>query len=134
MSSGILKAARSLVGIIVGYIVIVVGTVLAFEVFLGGIGYYKSTLLVLTIASVAAFITGLAGGFVGAWLGGKPYLLQAGGVLLLLTLDTTFVITSGVSNDPLWFDLIGALTLMTSALMGGFLKDKISKKETILVA
>ncbi len=128
MGHKVLRAARSIAAVVAGYAVIVVGTILAFEVLLGGIGYHKSSTRVLAVASVAAFASGFSGGYVAAWLGGRPQLLHAAGVLLPLILDTTYVVTSGVSSDPLWYDLVGALTLMVAAVFGGYVRQLQLKK------
>ena len=134
MRNRVLRAARSLAAVVAGYAVIVAGTTLAFEVWLGGIGYYKSSTPVLAVASLAAFASGSAGGYVAAWLGGRPHLLHAAGVLLPLIIDTTYVVTSGVSSDPLWYDLVGALTLMAAAITGGYVRQNVSKKGSALPA
>ena len=132
MVQKILRALRSIAAIAAGYAVIVVGTYLAFEVWLGGIGYFKSSALVLAAASVAAFASGLAGGYVAAWLGGRPHVLHAAGLILPLVLDTTYVVTSGKSSDPLWYDLVGAATLMVAAILGGFLRHFFSRERVVL--
>jgi hypothetical protein len=128
----ILKIGRVLLGVIAGYAVIVIGTILTFEVLLGGIGYYKSSSLVLGIASVGAFVVGFLGGCVAALIGGRSYLLSAAGVLLPLVLDTTYVINSGISKDPLWYDLIGAGTLMFATLVGGYFLTTRTSKEVVV--
>lgn len=132
MRNKMLRVLRSIAAAIVGYLVIVVGTTLAFEYMLGGIGYYKSSATVLVIASLAALVSGLAGGYVAAWVGGRPYLLNAAAVLVPLILDTTYVITSGVSHDPVWYDLFGAGTLMVAAILGGILRERVSKGRLVL--
>lgn len=128
MQKIIIKIARGLIAVISGYAVIVAGTILAFEVWLGGIGYYKSPVSVLLIASVAAFISGFAGGFAAAWIGGKPYLVFAAGVAIFLIADSIFVISSGKSPDPVWYDLFGAMTLMAAAIIGGYVKQLLSAR------
>lgn len=132
MRNAVLRVVRSLVAVVAGYMVIVAGTVLAFEVWLGGIGYYKSSFPVLAVASLAALAVGLAGGYVAAWIGGRAPVLHAAGVLVPIILDTTYVISSGVSRDPIWYDLVGASTLMVAAILGGFVRQVISKGRPVL--
>ncbi len=128
------KIVRVLLGMIGGYAVIVIGTTLTFEVLLGGIGYYKSSSLVLGIASIGAFVTGFLGGCAAALIGGRPHFHSAAAVLLLLIMDTTYVISSGISKDPVWFELIGGGTLMFAALTGGFfLANRTSKEMPVAV-
>ncbi len=134
MRNKVLRAVRSLAAVVVGYAVIVIGTTLAFELWLGGIGYYKSSTPVLAVASVAAFLSGFSGGYVAAWLGGRPQLLHAAGVLIPLIIDTTYVVTSGLSTDPVWYDLVGAVTLMGAAVLGGYVRQFQSKRGLALPA
>ena len=133
MRNIVLRATRSLAAVVVGYAVIAIGTTLAFEVWLGGIGYHKSSTPVLAVASLAAFLSGFSGGYAAAWLGGRPQLLHAAGVLIPLIIDTTYVVTSGVSSDPLWYDLAGAVTLMGAAVLGGYVRQLQSKRGAALL-
>jgi hypothetical protein len=132
MRHKLLRVLRSTAAAIAGYVLIVIGTSLAFEYMLGGIGYYKSSPAVLAVASLAALVSGLAGGYVAAWVGGRPYLLNAAAVLVPLILDTTYVITSGISHDPVWYDLLGSGTLMLGAILGGILKQRLSQQRLML--
>jgi hypothetical protein len=126
-SKKIWPIVRSLGAVTAGYAVIVVGTTLTFETLLEGVSYQTSSRTELALASAGAFLSGLAGGFAAAWLAGRRPVLHAAGVLVWLTFDTTWVITSGVSKDPIWFDLAGSLTLMVSAVCGGFLQRALQR-------
>ena len=128
----LLRVLRSIAAVFAGYVVIVICTTVAFEYMLGGIGYYKSSAGVLAVATGAAIVSGLAGGFVAAWIGGKSHILHGSAVVIPLILDTTYVITSGISHDPVWYDLVGGITLMIAAILGGILKQRISSKQLVL--
>lgn len=122
MSSQLLSVTRSLLAIVAGYAVIAIGTILTFEVLLGGISYATSSRTVLAVAMVGAVLSGLAGGYVAARLACCLPVLHASLVLIPLALDTAFVLSSGISADPLWFDLAGSGALMASAVAGGWLR------------
>ena len=62
-----------------------------------------------------------------AWLAGRRPLLHATAVLIPLTLDTAYVLFSGISSDPFWFDLGGSATLMVAAVLGGFLVQTLQR-------
>ncbi|HKY06479.1 MAG TPA: hypothetical protein VJQ56_16395, partial [Blastocatellia bacterium] len=109
-----LQILRSIAAAVAGYMVIVAGTTLAFEVWLGGVGYHESPPYELLLASGAAVLSGLSGGFVAAWVANRQPLFHAIGVLAFLIADTTYVLTSGISKEPLWFSLLSSLTLMAS--------------------
>ncbi len=121
MANRVLSSLRSVLAVLAGYVVIALGTTLTFEVLLGGISYHTSSAGVLALASVGAFLSGLCGGLVAAGIAGRTPVLHAVGVLIPITLDTTYVIFSGISNDPIWFDLVGSGTLMAAAVLGGYL-------------
>lgn len=120
-----LRILRTVAAVVAGYAVIVAGTTLTIEVLLGGISYYESSKLHLAAATVGAVASGIAGGFVAAWIGGHHPVRHALGVLIPLWIDTAFVLTSGISNDPLWFDAVGSATLMGSAIVGGLLRARL---------
>ncbi len=122
--SRFLPLLRSLLAIVAGYFVIVLGTTFAFEALLGGIGYHESSPGELALATLGAGLSGLAGGLTAAWVAGRRPLLHAALVLIPLALDTTYVLTSGISDDPIWFDLGGGLTLMAAAVLGGYLLER----------
>ncbi len=103
---------------------IVVGTILTFETWLGGFGYHESSPGELLLGSLGAALSGLAGGLVAGLFAGRRPLLHALGVLVFLIIDTIYVLTSGISSDPLWFDLGGSGTLMVTALLGGWLLER----------
>ena len=130
-----LRVGRSIGAVLAGYGVIVLGTVLTFEVALGGIGYEKSGPLVLLAATLGAALTGGAGGYVAAALAGRRPVEHAVAVLLPLTVDTAFVIFSGISSDPVWFDLAGSATLMVTAVLGGLLRARqLSQRQDLAPA
>ena len=112
---------RSIGAVIAGYATIALGNILTLEVWLGGITYAESPPGDLVLATIGASFSGLFGGLVAAYLAGRRPVAHAMGVLIPLTLDTIFVLRSGISSDPLWFDLGGSLTLMLTAVAGGVL-------------
>lgn len=125
MQSPVLRVVRSLAAVIAGYVVIVAGTVLTFETMLGGIGYTKSSPIEIALATLGALLSGLAGGMTAAWLAGRRPFLHAVGLLVPLSLDTAYVIFSGISSDPVWFDLGGSATLVVGALLGGYVVESL---------
>ena len=45
-------------------------------------------------------------------------------MLIPLALDTIYVIASGLSVDPIWFDLGGSSTLMAACVFAGYVLKK----------
>lgn len=122
--SRFLPALRSLLAIVAGYLAIAFGNVLTLEVLLDGIGWGRSSPGELALATLGALLAGVAGGHVAGWVAGRKPLLHSIGVLIPLTLDTIYVLVSGISQDPLWFDLGGSLTLMAATVLGGYLLER----------
>lgn len=116
-----LRVARSVLAVVAGFAVITIGTVLTFEVLLGGIGFHKSSPGVLALATLGAFLSGLLGGVVAARLAAARPLVHATAVLLPIALDTTSIVVKGTSADPVWFDLAGSSVLAGAAVLGGLL-------------
>lgn len=122
MKSKILRGLRSLAAVLAGFVVVVVGTILTFEVVLGGIGFYKSSPTELVIATIGALASGFAGGLVAARLAGRHPLWHAAGLAVPIGLDTaSFLASRSPASDPLWFDLGGSATLVLGALIAGYL-------------
>ena len=122
--SRFLPALRSLLAILAGYLAIGLGNVLTLEVLLGGVSWAGSSLGELAAATIGAVAAGLLGGWVATVVAGRRPLLHATGVLIPLALDTVWVITSGVSADPIWFDLGGSVTLMAACVLAGYLIER----------
>lgn len=135
MKKGIFVILRYLAAMIVGYAVIAIGTTLTFEVWLGGISYHTSTASTLALATFGALASGLAGGYAAAWIGGRRPTSHAAVVLIFLTIDTVFVVTSGISNDPLAFDLAASVGLMAATVLGGWVRKRsIGRPQPVTVA
>lgn len=124
MAPFLLAAARFLAAAVLGYLLIALGQTLCLEVWLdGGVEHGAApTILAAGIAGTVA--SGLAGGFLAALIGGARPLSHAAAVLIPLGLDTAYVVTRALGDDPLWFALGGSLTLMAATLAGGFVRAR----------
>ena len=115
---------------VIGYAVIVVITTLGFEYV--GQNLYGAPPATLVKGALVAVFAGLAGGFAAGWIGAKRGLVNAAPVLILLAIDTTYVLLFfQPRRAPLWFDLMGGLTLMAFTLGGGWLRDQFRARYTI---
>lgn len=123
MWKSILRAARSLASIVLGYAVIVALTSLPIAKLLGGVSFRHSSGGVLVLAGLAA-VAGMAGGYAAALAAGRAPVLHAAGVVGLLITETTLLLTTRPSHDPLWHSLMGAGMLMGGCLLGGWLERR----------
>ncbi len=120
---GFLRQILKLIAIgLVGYLLIALGQVLVLEVLLKGQTAPDSPSQVLALAALGTVLSGLAGGYVAARLGGDRPLRHTLAVLVFLSLDGIFVIVENVGGHPLWYELSGLATLMLATAAGGWLR------------
>lgn len=121
MSRALVSALRSLVGIVAGYSLMGLIIYLVFEVGFGGVSYEASPLPVLLAAGLCAFLSAVAGAFVAAWLAGRAPFVHAAVMMVLVTLETTWLVTTGRTTDPVLFDAGAAATLLIGLACGAAL-------------
>lgn len=103
-----------------GYAAIVALTTVGFVHWLGGADLYRGGWGLQAKGALVAVASGLAGGGLAALIGGRRPLLHAAAVLPFLVLDTVYVLFVFPRTAPIWFDLVGSLTLMAATLAGGW--------------
>ena len=108
---------------LIGYLVIAVSQTIVLEVLLRGQLVPDSPPTILAAATLGTIASGLIGGYLTALMGGARPLLQVSFVVVILALDTVFVLVKHVGDNPIWFDLGGALTLMLATAAGGLLRS-----------
>ena len=106
MKTTILSVLRSIGAVIAGFAVIVVGTVLTFEVLVPDFGY-ASGLAVLVIGTLGALVSGFGGGLVAGRLAAHHPLRHAAGLAIPIGLDT-------VRNRP---ESTNSINSMAKAIM-----------------
>lgn len=126
MRMTLLKILRSLASILLGYIVIVVCTIVGFKP-LGGIVHLQAPLRIQAGGALVAVLSGLIGGATASFVAGSHPVRHAAGVLVFLFIDTAVVLSRG-STDPLWFDLSGSATLMLATVSGGVLYHLVTQR------
>jgi hypothetical protein len=122
----LLRVLRSAGAVVLGYAVIVVCTSVGFGQ-LGGIVHLNAPPRIQAAAAFVAVGSGLLGGLIAALIAGSHPIRHATAVLLFLCIDTGVVLVRG-SADPLWFDLMGAATLMLATVCGGAVYAVLSKR------
>ena len=125
MQMTLLKILRSLASVLLGYVVIVVCTIVGFKP-LGGIVHLQAPLRIQAAGALVAIVSGLMGGVAAALVAGRHPVLHAAGVLVLLCVDTAVVLSRG-STDPVWFDLSGSVILMLATVCGGVLYRLVTR-------
>jgi hypothetical protein len=129
MPSKFLFALRSVVAVVVGYLIVAAGTFLTFNVLVGQITVDSSTRQ-LILGTIGAVLSGMAGGIVAALVAPKLPFAHAAGVLILIAIDTASVLAKG--TGPAWFDLAGSSVLAISVLIGGWLIARRVRRVTFV--
>lgn len=126
MRAKLLKFLRSVASVVLGYTVIVLCTVVGFRP-LGGIIHLDAPLGTQAAGALVAIVSGLLGGLTAAFIAGRYPRRHAAAVLIFLCIDTG-VVLSRPTPDPLWFDLVGAATLMLATVCGGVLYNHLTNR------
>ena len=108
-----LFALRSVVAVVGGYLIVVAGTILTFNVLVGQVTV-DSNPGQMILGTIGAMFAGIAGGVVAGVVAPRFPLGHAAAVLLFLALDTASVLAKG--TGPAWFDLAGSGILAISVL------------------
>ena len=111
-------ALRSLGAVVAGYAIIAIGTVLVLSILLENVTYAEASLWQHAVGAIGTILTGLLGGYVAARVAGRQPVGHALGVVLILIVEMTWILTTGVGSNPAWFDAAGGLTLMVMAVLG----------------
>ncbi len=115
-----LRTGRSAAAIVIGYALFVVGAWVAQEAILGGVSFHDS-LGTLILAGLLTPVSAVIGGLVTAALAGTRPFLHTVPMCLLITLETTYLFTTGKVDGPLWFEASAGASLVVGALIGVWL-------------
>jgi hypothetical protein len=115
-----LAVLRAIAAGVLGYAVIVALTTLGFVHWLGDADLYGGGWALQVKGTLVAVVAGLAGGALAAVIGGRRPLLHAAAVLPFLVIDTAYVLFVFPRTAPVWFELVGSLTLMVATVAGGW--------------
>ena len=113
-----IRIFRSIAAVLGGYLIVALGTILTFNVLVGQVTI-NSGALQLTLGTIGAALSGLAGGLVAGIVAPRFPFEHAAGILIFLVIDTASVLAK--SSAPIWFDLAGSSVLAITVLIGGWL-------------
>jgi len=118
-----LSALRSVLAVIVGYVVMVVLITLVQEGAFGGVGWYESSIPVLLVAGLGTCLSGVVGAYVTGPVSGKRALPHAAVMAGLTVVEMIALSVTGKLSGPVWFDVIAEASLFAAILVGGVLGD-----------
>jgi len=117
-----LKAVRSVVGVLIGYALMVLLITLVQETWFGGVSYTKSPVGVLVVAGLFTFLSAVVGGYAAGLIAGHHPGWHGAVISLMVACETTWLISSGRTHDPIWFDTTAAGELVLGLMLGSLLQ------------
>lgn len=119
MNAVLKNLGLTLLAVLIGYPLMGLLITIVQEWIFGGVDYWESSLGVLLLAGLGTFLSAVAAGWVAARLVAfknlYPHLLMC----VLVAVETTWLIRTGRTHSPLWFDVVAAGSLVAGILLGG---------------
>ncbi|MEW2922767.1 hypothetical protein AB1A65_14940 [Muricauda sp. ANG21] len=127
------KIFRIVLAIIGGEIALIIFATIAQEVLFNGISYTTSSFSEIVFGGLATFIAAiLAGAVARLIIHGKINLVPLG-ISVLITLEMTYLIVTGKTGDPIWFDILAGGSLIAGVWLGFNYPRFLSKDKTTSV-
>jgi len=116
-----LRLGRSVAAVLVGYVLMGALITLVQETWFGGVSYTKSTAGVLVAAGFFTFLAAVVGGYAAGWIAGRRPMLHGLAMSCIVVVETSWLIGSGRTWDPTWFDVTAASSLIVGILLGSWI-------------
>ena len=117
--------ARIVIAIVLGEVILVLGTTLAQETLFGDISWHTSTQLELALGGFFAFLAAVLAGAVAYLLVKKTTLIPIVILSVLVFLETTWLIQSGRSEEPVAVSIMAGGSLILGFWVGTWLVSKL---------
>ena len=108
---------RTLIGVVIGYALMGGLITLVQETWFGGVSWHETPFGELSVAGFFTCVGSAIGAVVATAVaanGRIPALIMSG----LVMVETTWLVTSGRADGPLWFDVLAASSLIVAILTG----------------
>jgi len=110
----------TVLGVVVGYALMVVLITLVQEAWFGGVSWQTTPFGDLAIAGIFTMLAAFVGAAVATAIARTNSLLPAIIMALLVSLESTALVLTGKVSGPLWFDVLSALLLILALIGGGW--------------
>ena len=127
------RVVQSVAGMVAGYALFVIGTIVARLPF-DPLGYSTSSASTLVISAFVVPWAGVVGGLVtAAIVPGRPFLHILPGCFLI-ALESSWLFVTGRADGPLWFETGAALSLILGYFVGAAAWVYLSRRFTTSAA
>lgn len=115
---------RILIAIVIGEVILVLGTTLAQEGFFDGINWHSSSTIELVIGGAGSFLAAVASGVAAYLIVKKASLIPIIILSILVCLETFWLIQTGRTDEPVWFSIAAGATLILGFWTGRWILAK----------
>jgi hypothetical protein len=115
-----LQALRSVGGIVVGYVALVLASTFVQETMVGGVSFHHSLTSTLVLAGLLTPVAAVLAGFVTAIIAGRAPIWHVMPMCLAISAETTFLYVNHKVDGPLWFEGGAGVALIVGALGGAW--------------
>ena len=123
--------AMTVLGTIVGYLVVALASTLVQEVWLGGVSYRNSARTVLILAGVFTPLCAFLGGLVSALIAARARWLAALLLSALIATETTYLYVTGRVDGPLWFEAGAGGALIVAVFAATWMCGRLALRSSI---
>ncbi len=113
-----IKVVRTAVAVVGGYVLMALLITLVQETWFGGVGWGETPIGELVIAGILTCVAAAIGAVAGTAIARVSGRLVAGIMSGLVVMETTTLIATGQVAGPLWFDVLGGVSLIIAILLG----------------
>jgi hypothetical protein len=115
-----LQTLRSIGGIVLGYVTLVLASTFVQETLFGGVSFHRSPTFVLVLAGFLMPIAAMLAGLVTAAIAGRAYLWHVAPMALAICIETAFLYAKHKVDGPLWFEGGAGLALVFGVVVGAW--------------
>jgi hypothetical protein len=115
-----LQTLRSVGGIVLGYVTLVLASTFVQQTMFGGVSFHHSPTSILVLAGLLTPVTAMLAGLVTAVVAGRPPIWHVLPLCLVVCVETIYLYTTHKVDGPLWFEAGAGIALIASALVGAW--------------
>lgn len=112
------KLTKTLLGIVLGEVALILLTTLAQEVIYDGISYNSSPTVDVLSGGLLTMLAAVFSGIIAAYAGGKGNYWPHVFISIIISIEMTYLISAGITGDPIWFDVLAGFSLVVGIWIG----------------